>query len=300
MNMAKAYGFDKYKYVDILQKEVTYFIVVAESLNISKASEFLGIQQSGLSRAIHRLEQDLGTKLFQRKSSGLILTVSGERFYKAVKDTKHRWESNFNLLLNDSDIPAGLVKIGLHPSFGQIYLPSILNNICTDYSQLEVEVNPLTSFQITRKILDNELDFGLVISSIKNPEIVQKNIGTDFLATYQRDLRQSPTHFFMNPESQMSNRILKKYEHLKKVYIKDYELLAQAALASNTALVLLPHSVAQKYESLSQVSGKLISAGVSLICHKDKILSKAHKKIYHTILSACSSSSLVFASRGSR
>lgn len=104
MNMSKVYRFDTYKYVDALQKEITYFLAVAESLNISKAAEQLGIQQSGLSRAIHRLEQDLGQKLFQRKNIGLLLTPQGERFYRAVKDTKQRWEENFNLLLNDSDL----------------------------------------------------------------------------------------------------------------------------------------------------------------------------------------------------
>lgn len=291
MNMSKFYRFDTYKYVDALQKEIIYFLAVAESLNISKASEILGIQQSGLSRAIQRLEQDLGQKLFQRKNMGLALTPQGDRFYKAVKDTKQRWEENFNLLLNDSEVPSGLVKIGLHSSFGQLYLPKIIKNLCLQFPQLETEVNVLRSFETTRKILENEIDFGIVISEIKSPEIIQKNIGVDFLAVYQNDLKKHPTHFLINPDTQVSKKLLKKYSLLRNVHIKDYELLAKATLSSDFAVGLLPHSVASNYETLKPVSGTLVKAQVSLICHKEKLKSQSMKKIYDVILMACRSNS---------
>ena len=290
MNMSKVYRFDTYKYVNALQKEIIYFLAVAESLNISKAAENLGIQQSGLSRAILRLEQDLGQKLFQRKNNGLALTPQGDRFYKAVKDTKQRWEENFNLLLNDSESPSGLVKIGLHSSFGQLYLPKIIKNLCLQFPQIETEVNMLRSFETTRKILENEIDFGIVISEIKSPEIIQKNIGIDFLAAYQHDLKKAPTHFIINPDTQASQQLLRKYSLLKKVYIKDYELLAKTTLFSDFAVGLLPHSVASNYENLKQVGGTLVKAQISLICHKEKLKSRAMRKIYEAILLACKSS----------
>ncbi len=287
MNMLKSYRFDTYKYVDALQKEITYFLAVAESLNISKAAETLGIQQSGLSRAIHRLEQDLGQKLFQRKNVGLALTRQGDLFYRAVKDTKQRWEENFNLLLNDSETPSGLIKIGLHSSFGQAYLPKIIQSLCMQFPQLEIEVNELRSFETTRKILENKIDFGIVISKIKSPEIIQKNIGNDFLATYQRDIKKVPTHFLLNPDTQMPHQLLKKHSLLRKIFIKNYDLLAKTTLYSDWATALLPHSVAINYLELKQVSGSLVKAQISLICHKEKLKSKAVRRIYDTILSAC-------------
>lgn len=289
MNMSKVYRFDTYKYVNPLQKEINYFLAVVESLNVSKAAENLGIQQSGLSRAIQRLEQDLGQKLFQRKNIGLSLTPQGDRFYKVVKDTKQRWEENFNQLLNDSDSPSGLVKVGLHSSFGQLYLPKIIKNLCSQFPQIEIEVNMLHSFETTRKVLENEIDFGVVISEIKSPEVVQKNIGIDFLAAYQLDLKKMPTHFLINPDTQASQKLLKKYSQLRKIYIKDYELLAKTTLFSDFTVGLLPHSVALNYQNLRQASGALSKAQISLICHKEKLKSKSMKKIYDVILMACRS-----------
>ena len=57
--MSKIHRFDQFKHMDIFHKEIGYYLSVAEVLNISKASEALGIRQSGLSRALHRLEEDL-------------------------------------------------------------------------------------------------------------------------------------------------------------------------------------------------------------------------------------------------
>lgn len=160
-------------------------------------------------------------------------------------------------------------------------------NLSRVFPLLEIEVHTLTSFQVTRRILENEIDFGLVISEIKNSELIQKNIGSDFLATYQSNLKQIPTHFLVNPETQMSNQLLRKHASLKKIFIRDYELLAKSATELDHGLSLLPTSVAQNYPDLRQVGGQLSKAQISLICHKEKLKSKASRRIYDEILAAC-------------
>lgn len=285
--MTKVYRIDTYKYVDAFQKEITYFLTVAEILNISKAAELLRIQQSGLSRAIHRLESDLGQKLFQRKSSGLILTPQGERFYKAVKNTKLKWDENFNHLLNDSEKPIGMIRLGLHSSFGQLFLPKILSSLGEKFPQLELEVLDQASFQTTRKVLDNEIDFGLVVSQIKSPELIQKNVGTDYLSAYQTHQCRKASHLLINPDTQISNSTLKKYGLLKKIQIKNYDLMAKTVSENNFAIAILPNSVASQYPNLLESSPSIAKAQVSLICHKDKIKSMAMKSIFNTILDSC-------------
>ena len=62
------------------------FIQVAENLNFARAAEILKITQSAVSRQIHSLEDELGTKLLHRTTRTVTLTPAGISF---LEDAKH-------------------------------------------------------------------------------------------------------------------------------------------------------------------------------------------------------------------
>ncbi|MBT2793254.1 LysR family transcriptional regulator [Paraburkholderia strydomiana] len=59
------------------QTALRYFLEVARSGSLSKASERLFVAVSALSRQIARLEEQLGTPLFERRPRGMVLTDAG-------------------------------------------------------------------------------------------------------------------------------------------------------------------------------------------------------------------------------
>lgn len=60
------------------------FKTVAETGNFTKAAEKLYISQSGVSHAIHDLEQQAGTPLFIRLSKSVQLTEGGKLLLKEI------------------------------------------------------------------------------------------------------------------------------------------------------------------------------------------------------------------------
>lgn len=60
------------------------FLVLAEHLNYSAAAENLFITQSALSRHISSLENELGSRLFERDTQSVSLTAAGEVFKKRI------------------------------------------------------------------------------------------------------------------------------------------------------------------------------------------------------------------------
>ena len=66
------------------------FIQVAENLNFARAAEILKITQSAVSRQIHSLEDELGTKLLHRTTRTVTLTPAGISFLEDAKNIMGR------------------------------------------------------------------------------------------------------------------------------------------------------------------------------------------------------------------
>lgn len=63
-------------------RQLEYFVTCAEQKNFSAAAEVLFTSQPHISMVIHSLEQELGCKLFERTSRGVVLTDDGVRNYE--------------------------------------------------------------------------------------------------------------------------------------------------------------------------------------------------------------------------
>ena len=66
-------------------RHLRYFVAVAEELNVRQAAARLHLLQPPLSRQIHDLEDEVGTKLFVRSKSGMRLTEAGGTFLKEAR-----------------------------------------------------------------------------------------------------------------------------------------------------------------------------------------------------------------------
>ena len=66
-------------------RALRYFVAVAEERHVGRAALRLNMTQPPLSRAIRRLEDDLGAELFERTPSGVIPTAAGAVLYDEAR-----------------------------------------------------------------------------------------------------------------------------------------------------------------------------------------------------------------------
>ena len=94
-------------------KTLRYFVVVAEELNITKASKILMMSQPPLSNQIKHLEEELDTTLFIRGKRHLELTEEGKYLYQKAKDIIYLNDKTVNEILLMNTGLSGTISIGL-------------------------------------------------------------------------------------------------------------------------------------------------------------------------------------------
>lgn len=65
--------------------QLVYFVTAVEEKNVTRAAEILNITQPALSKALSRLEAELGTKLFIKAGRGNTTSSTGDMFYRFAK-----------------------------------------------------------------------------------------------------------------------------------------------------------------------------------------------------------------------
>lgn len=67
-------------------QDITYFLTLCGEKTFSAAADKLFITQQGLSKAIRRMENEIGAPLFERGRKTLALTPSGEVFVRYAQE----------------------------------------------------------------------------------------------------------------------------------------------------------------------------------------------------------------------
>ena len=67
--------------------QLQYFRTLAKEEHYTRAAQILSITQPSLSHAIAQLEQELGTRLFEKKGRNVVLTRYGKIFLPYVEES---------------------------------------------------------------------------------------------------------------------------------------------------------------------------------------------------------------------
>ncbi len=134
---------------------VRYFHTFVETGSLVDASEILHISQPALSKALKKLEQEVGLKLLAQEGRGLKLTPAGHNFKKETSSLLQQWLAvSKKIKLSELRMP---LKIGSFEVFTTYFLSKLIHSI--DFEALELyEFGP---GQLETAIADGIIDVGI-------------------------------------------------------------------------------------------------------------------------------------------
>ncbi|MDO6707314.1 LysR family transcriptional regulator, partial [Photobacterium sp. 1_MG-2023] len=119
---------------------IRQFVKVADNLSFTLAATQLGLTQSGLSRAVSRLETQLGVKLLHRNTRSLSLTADGELFLSRVRPLISGLSDAQHEIQYHGLIPKGTLKVSAPSAFGRAILIPIVNALLEQHEALDIEL----------------------------------------------------------------------------------------------------------------------------------------------------------------
>ncbi|UIP27386.1 LysR family transcriptional regulator [Photobacterium sp. TLY01] len=119
---------------------IRQFIKVADHQSFTVAATQLGLTQSGISRAISRLEAQLGVKLLHRNTRSLSLTADGELFLSRVRPLISGLSDAQHEIQHHGHAPQGTLKVSAPSAFGRAILMPIVSELLESHPQLNIEL----------------------------------------------------------------------------------------------------------------------------------------------------------------
>src|SRR5580693_3779002 len=149
------------------------FAKVAEERSFAAAARATGVSVATVSRAVTRLEDGLGGRLFNRTSRRLALTEFGQRLAERASRIYAEAEQVEDFARETSSKPRGLVKLSAPLSFGARWVAPIVPAFFRQYPDVAIDLH-LTDTQTD--LIGDGFDAALRIAAMEDSSLVARLI----------------------------------------------------------------------------------------------------------------------------
>lgn len=154
---------------------VVPFVAIAEARSFRAAAQQLGVTPSALSKAMAKLEADLGLLLLHRTSRSVTLTTEGEAFLRQCREAVDRVRAARELASQAQRAPRGLLRVSLPTTLGRLVIMPALPRLLALYPALSVQAVLTDRFV---QLTGENVDVAVRIGEIQDSRAVGRRLRT--------------------------------------------------------------------------------------------------------------------------
>ena len=162
-------------------QQLRYVRAVAETGSFSRAAERCQVAQPSLSQQVLKLEEELGTKLFDRLGRSIRITEAGRALVPYARTILDQVEAARLSVANKNADLSGTVAVGVIPTIAPYLMPRCTASFAKKYPAAKLRIVEETTPVLVEGLRDLSLDFAVLALPLRHKELETFPIRTERL-----------------------------------------------------------------------------------------------------------------------
>jgi DNA-binding transcriptional LysR family regulator len=156
--------------MDVHERDLRYFVAVADELHFTRAAERLFVSQPALSKQVRILERQLGAPLFDRHRRGVQLTPVGQALLPHAREVLAAWDRGWAEAEQVRSSQRATLVAGMSTSPGRGgLLPAIRSRFTALHPEADVQLRQVSWEDTTAGLADGSADVAFVFLPLPEP-----------------------------------------------------------------------------------------------------------------------------------
>src|ERR1700723_483955 len=236
--------------------QLRYVCAIADTGNFSRAAERCKIAQPSLSQQVLKLEEELGTKLFDRLGRSIRLTEAGRAFIPRARAILHQMETARSSAADQNTDLRGSVAVGVIPTVAPYLIPSYAARFPKKYPAAKLLIVEETTSVLVEGLRDLSIDVAILALPLRHKDLELFPIRTEPLFAV---LRKN------HPRARAKSLTLKDLRGESFVMLRDGHCFRDLSLDTCTRARITPNIAFESGQFSSLLGMVAAGIGVSLV-----------------------------------
>lgn len=151
--------------------QLEYIVALDDLRHFALAAEKCFVTQPTLSMQVHKLEEELGVKIFDRTKQPVIPTDVGAEIIAQARRTLHNAKMIRQLINDHKETVTGELRVGIIPTLAPYVLPPLYRYMRQKYPHVNLVVREAITEEVIHELRSNRLDCGVVVTPLNDSSI---------------------------------------------------------------------------------------------------------------------------------
>lgn len=164
--------------------QLEYIVAVDTWHHFAKAAEKCFVTQPTLSMQLHKLEQELGVKIFDRSKQPVVPTEAGAEIIAQARRVLSERDVLLEQVQSRQGFLTGELRIGIIPTLAPYLLPLFIPAFTRKYPLVKLKVTEMTTELTVARLREGRIDAGILVTPLNENGIREQPLFYEEMVAY--------------------------------------------------------------------------------------------------------------------